>query len=117
MSRTAARKTTDPVAEICLFGVQSVGHGWLARLADGRMLGTGEPRLERSLTEAVWQAADAIRLAGQEAGTVRVFEPSGALMATIDLGRSIPAFHGLSWTPAPVIEISLEALLAGAEAR
>ena len=53
-------QTQKIVAEICLYGTHVAGAGWLAQLADGALLGDGEPRTGRTFTDAVWLACDAI---------------------------------------------------------
>jgi len=112
MTKTT-KKAETLVAEIALYGTQAVGAGWLARTADGRMFGTGEPNVRHNFTSAVWAACDALRAAGCQ-GLVRIFEPKGQLMSTVSLGglvdRRIPYFGDLKWSPAPVYTINLEAL-------
>lgn len=111
-----ARKNTTLVAEICLYGNSraDVGAGWLARTADGRMFGDGDPKPGRGFTAAVWQAQEAIRATGVK-GIIRVFAPGGLRMA--NLGVNDTAYFGdLKWEAATMIEISVEAIEAAAVA-
>lgn len=117
MTKTnSAAKTI--AAEICLYGTQAVGAGWLARTADGRMFGDGEPNIRRNMTSAVWLACDELRAAGVS-GLVRIFEPTGQMVSTVALDglkhRAIPYFGDLKWEAAPVYTISAEALIAASE--
>ena len=108
------RRTTKLVGEICLYGNMSIGAGWLATTADGKLLGDGEPRQGRSFTEAVWLACDALRTAGAAVGKVRVFAAGGERMADTDINH--PGYYGsLSWVPATVLVISAAAIEAAAE--
>jgi hypothetical protein len=93
--------TETVIADICLYGNTNTGAGWLARSADGRMFGTGEPARDRSFTEAVWTAADTILAAGARVDVVRIFAPGGLRVATVPIG-AIPGFGALPWEPAPV---------------
>lgn len=106
-------KTTAAPAEICLYGNREIGAGWLARTPDGRLLGDGDPVEGRMFTEAVWQAQDALEAAGVKGGRVRIFAAGGQRMAEEYLTHRA-YFGDLKWTAAPVIEISVEAILAAA---
>ena len=101
------------VADICLYGAGAVGAGWLARTQDGQMFGTGEPHAGRTMTSATWLACDALCSAGVS-GLVRIFEPNGAMMATVSLAglkhRALPYFGDLKWTAAPVYALSVTAV-------
>ena len=115
----ATKRTSGSVAEICLYGNHETGAGWLARTADGAMLGDGEPRVGRSNTEAVWQACDEVRRSYAPSKrlphqtTVRIFAPGGRRMADTTLGN--PGYFGdLKWQAATVLEISAEAIEAAA---
>lgn len=99
------------VAEICLYGTWKVGHGWIAKGADGRMFGTGEPKPGRTCTEAYWEAALKMREEGYGPGAVKIFAPGGELMATTNLDQ-LPIYGALTWTPATMYAISVAALLA-----
>lgn len=101
------------IADICLYGNRETGAGWLARTNDGTLLGDGEPNPARNFTEAVWLATDAIVGHVRAGGKARVFAPGGERMAIIDLHH--PGWFGrLVWEPAPVLEISAEAIEAAA---
>src|SRR5262245_34869716 len=69
------------VAEICLYGTSAAGSGWIACIADGTMsgklMGNGELKHGRSMTEAVWLAADELKGAGVTRGIVRIFMAGG----------------------------------------
>lgn len=123
MKTTTKTRKTKLVAEVCLYGNRETGAGWLARTAEGAMLGTGDPKAARSFTDAVWLACDAVRrlrsMAGHahaHTGTVRVFAPGGERMADTDLNR--PATYGdLHWVPATMLVIDADAIIAAAESR
>src|SRR4051812_13804456 len=101
------KRTNKIVAEICLYGTNAVGAGWLARTAGGRMFGDGSPKMGRAFTEAVWQACDAVRADGIESGSVKVYSPDGQRVATADLGR--PGYYGdLKWQAAQVYTVTAE---------
>lgn len=96
------------VADVCLYGNHETGGGYLVSTRNNGILGDGEPRKRRSMTEAVWLALDELRLV-EPKGRVRVFCPSGRMMAW--LGVNETTYYGnLSWEPAPVLEISAEEL-------
>ena len=105
-------KTSAPVAEICLYGTGQNGSGWIACIADGtpsgKLLGNGDLKPGRSMTEAVWLAADELRGAGVTRGTVRIFMSGGALCADVEISNRIPCFGDLRWQRAPVYAISVE---------
>lgn len=101
------------VGEVCLYGNRETGAGYIAVLP-GRMFGDGTPVRGRSMTEAVWFAAFALRDAGAGPGLVRVHEPDGRLMADVDIDN--PGYFGdLPWVPAAKIQVSMDALMAMAE--
>lgn len=110
-----AKKSNKLAAEICLYGTHVVGAGYLVRLADGRMLGDGEPKPGRTFTDALWLACDEVLKAGLPLlSRVRVFEPTGTFMA--DTGLLSPGYFGdLKWQRATVYEISAEVIEAAAE--
>ncbi len=111
-----ARKTTKLVAEICLYGngAFDVGYGWLARLADGTLLGDGEPRPTVMKTDCIFRACDAISATGLTGGLVRVFSPGGGMMADTDLNH--PGYFGdLKWQPATVYVVTAEQIEAAAK--
>lgn len=110
-------RTPTPVADITLYGTSHTGAGWLALLTNpshGRLLGTGDPNPGTSFTEAVWSAVAALNAAGAEGGLVRIFAPGGEKMAVVDSRHLVPTFGDLLWMPAPVFELSADALLAAA---
>lgn len=116
-------RSTKPqgvVAEICLYGTSQHGAGWIACIADGtpagKMLGNGELKPGRSMTAAVWLAADELRSVGVTRGIIRIFEPSGLRCAAVDIGKMIPTFGELKWQTAQLFAISVEELLKNAEA-
>lgn len=114
-------KSTKLVAEICLYGngPTGCGAGWLARLADGSLLGDGEPKAGRSFTEAVFQACDHVLRAYGACGgrprtaIVRVFASGGERMADTD-ARHPGYFGDLKWQPATVYVIEAADLNAAA---
>ncbi len=97
MTRTTA---AAPVAEICLYGTSRTGAGWLVALPGGRMLGNGEPAADRSFTQAVWAALDAIRREGT-AGPVRLFDAGGERCTTVHTS-GCKWYGDLTWESAPV---------------
>jgi hypothetical protein len=106
-------KTT--VAEICLYGGNMHGFGYLARTADGRMFGDGEPAPWRSKTDALGLAILDIReKAGIRSGQALVFDPSGEHMAECPID-SIPYYGDLEWKPAPVVTLSYDDIVTMAE--
>lgn len=111
------KKTKCPavlVGEICLYGNSATcGAGWLARGEKTGLL--GEPRKERSFTEAVWLAAEALRAAGVD-GVIAIYAPGGERYAVANV-RSVPSFGSLEWrAAAPGVVISAEQVLAAATA-
>lgn len=96
------------VGEICLYGTLRAGAGYLARLADGRLLGDGELHEGRGFTEAVWLACLDIREAGVTAGKVWVYASCGGRKALCDLNH--PGYYGdLKWEtaePAAVVTVN-----------
>jgi len=115
-TKTNAAKTI--VGEICLYGNRETGAGWLASagpITAGKILGDGDPVRDRGFTEAVWQAADALRAAGVTAGIVRIFAAGGQRMAEVQIEKSIGYFGDLKWSPAIVYAISADAIAAAAE--
>jgi hypothetical protein len=106
-------RESKPIAEICLFGNQQTGAGWLARTHDDRLLGDGEPVRERSFTSALWLACQALEHRGY-VGQVDVFQPSGRLVAETRTDR--PGWYGeLVWRPARQYVVSAEEVLAAGE--
>jgi len=106
------------VAEICLYGngPTGCGAGWLAVEFGGRLLGDGEPVKDRTFTEAVWGAVDALRKIGIVQGIVAIYAPGGERYALAPIGR-VPTFGNLQWTsPAPCHVISAAELEAAAVA-
>ena len=103
------------VAEICLYGNQETGAGWLALVLDGpnrgHLLGDGEPRQGMSNTMAVWIVCREIEALGAGSGRVRIYSADGLRQADTSLLH--PAYYGsLEWQAAPVYEISAEAIEA-----
>lgn len=107
------RKNNKVVAEVCLYGngAADVGYGWLARLDDGTLMGTGEPKPGKTATNCVFEACDKIgRLFGMcgarpRGGMVRVFAAGGERMAETSLSH--PDYYGnLKWEPATVYVVS-----------
>lgn len=86
-----------PVAEICLYGAQSCGSGYLARTQAGGRFGTGDLVSGRSMTEAVWLAVDDIRQSGVTRGVVQIFAAGGERVARVDLGSHVPTVGELPW--------------------
>lgn len=118
MPKTAKKNANAVVATITLYGTSQHGAGWLAKPgmpfstndAD-QIVGDGSLKLGRSFTEAVWQAVDALRVAGIDKGNVAIFAPSGQRMAIADLCR-VPYFGDLQWQPAEVLTLDMETILA-----
>lgn len=115
-----AKRSAGVVAEVSIYGTSRVGHGYIVRLADGRMFGTGEVREGRSATEALWLAMDEVTKAGTgRTGTVLVHidtvdgRPLQAALRASDR----PYFGELTWSDGPVYVLSSEALKAAQEAR
>jgi hypothetical protein len=104
-------KKNQTVAEICLYGTSRIGAGWIATLADGRMIGNGEPVTDRCFTSACWLAADAIRAAGYDCGKVRIYAAGGERMADADINH-VPYFGNLEWKPAIQYTIDAAQLVA-----
>lgn len=102
-------RTVVPVAEICLYGNSAAGSGWIACIADGaKIIGNGELKPGRSMTEAVWLAADELEGADITRGIVRIFMAGGDLCADVEIGKHIPYFGDLRWQRAPLYAISVE---------
>lgn len=89
----------QPVAEICLYGTSAVGAGYIVSIytQDGKPVrfGTGEPKADRSFTEAVWIACGLIQAAGFD-GFVHVYEPTGHKFAEVHTFQ-VPAYGDLKW--------------------
>lgn len=108
-----AAESVKLVGEICLYGSGLCGVGWLARGESTPLMGNGEPVNGRSLTEAAWQAAEALRSAGLD-GVVAIYAPGGDCVALARLGN-VPTFGSLNWRPAGVgLAISAEQIAAAA---
>jgi len=111
------RKHNQKIAgTICLYGTREHGAGWLARLADGTRLGTGDLAKYRTFTEAIWLALDEMKMAGMAAGRgtiVEVFEPHGQFVAHYDTARTA-TFGDLKWEAAPQYTMSTEDIAAAA---
>jgi hypothetical protein len=112
------KKSTKIVAEICLYGITwaDVGAGWIAEVPvhRGKMfLGNCTPVPGRSFTEAIYEACRAVRTY-HETGKVKVYEPTGELVAETDVCH--PCYFGdLKWSAAPQYVLAVEELLAVAE--
>lgn len=89
------------------------------------MFGNGEPRADRTATEALWMALGAleaetcsnvragIAAAGSHrVGLVRVFDAGGERMVDLDLAAPSPCYGEIKWVSAPVYEMKVEDLLA-----
>lgn len=105
------------VAEICLYGTQQTGAGWLAQTADGLMFGNGRPVAGRPFTEAVWMAMGALESDGIRSGLVRIFLPGGEYMAVVDAALPVPTFGSLKTVPAPVWTLDVADLVNAAQAQ
>jgi hypothetical protein len=115
MARKQTKSTSNPVVgEICLYGAQHCGHGYIAQTANGRMFGDGEPVAMRSATAAMWIGLESLRSAGC-VGNVNVFAPGGRLMAVVNNRGAFPFFGNLEWQPASVLVISAADIIAAAE--
>src|SRR5688572_32452300 len=87
------------VAHICLYGTRYIGMGWLASPADASVvLGDGEPVSTRGESEAIWEAVDAVRAAGVQAGRVLVCAAGGVAWTTVDLAVPVPNAGNLHWS-------------------
>ena len=115
------KKSQSPVvvAEISLYGTGSCGYGTIVRLADGRMIGSGEPAKNRTATSAIWLALDDIEHAHSErslpkgaTALVHYDFPGGPRVAVVSMAGIAPSFGDLKWTVGPVYEIGVDALLA-----
>lgn len=105
----AAAAAEKHVADICLFGNQATGAGWIAAMEDGSRFGDGEPRSTRSFTEAIWIAVGALEAAGGvKSGRVRVFMPGGLRAAWMPLDRP-RTFGDLVWEDLPVCSVGIDA--------
>jgi len=115
MKTTKTPQQPAIVAEICLYGTSAAGSGWIACIADGtksgKMIGTGELKPGRSMTEAIWLAADELKGAGVTRGTVRIFESNGNFCADVEISQHIGYSGSLPWKNAPRFAISSEDLL------
>ena len=114
-----ARKSTTIVGEICLYGSDRCGHGFLAHLGpltrDTVQFGDGDPVEGRSATSALWLACEALRGAGATSGLVEVFAPGGEFEAVCDVNH--PGYFGdLPWKRARVYVIDSETLMEAATA-
>lgn len=98
---------------ICLYGTATHGHGWLAQ--HGReVLGNGELREGRGLTDCVFAACEALEKAGAN-GDVEVYAPGGERMAITKISR--PGYYGnLKWGPAKVWVLDADQLAEEAAA-
>ena len=103
-------KRNQLVGEICLYGTPAVGAGWLAQMPNGDLLGDGEPKSDRTFTEAIFLAVNAMHARGVKPGLVRVFAPGGQVMATTPVMH--PERYGdLKWTEAIQYTIETEKLM------
>jgi hypothetical protein len=92
-------RKTSIVAEICLYGTSTIGAGWLAQTADGKMFGDGEPVAGRNFTHAVWLAVEALQDNHVTRGMVRIFAAGGQMMAVVDINK-LGYYGDLKWQPA-----------------
>jgi hypothetical protein len=89
------------VAEITIFGTSSSGFAFHARgrhgaRAQGGWTG-GAVDGKLGLTEAIWQAVDALAEEGVARGIAAVYAPGGDRVALVDLGGAIPWAADLPW--------------------
>lgn len=116
-SAVMSKSSTQPVAEICLYGTSAVGAGYLISVYTPNgivRLGTGEPQKGRSFTEAVWTALDLVRIAGFSRGIVHVYEPTGRRYAEVDLTGSPRYFGDLPWVDGGTVYVISAADMAAA---
>lgn len=103
-----SKRNQKVVGEICLYGTTAIGAGYLAQAEGGYMIGNGEPKAGRSMTEAVWLACDELRMCGIQRGLVRVYAPGGRFVAATDINH--PVYYGnLKWesaAPACVVSVA-----------
>jgi hypothetical protein len=104
------------VGEVCLYGSQRCGHGWIARTAAGQLFGDGEPISGASMTQAAWAGLEALRANGA-IGVCQVFAPGGKLAAKVNNRGAFPYAGSMDWQAAPVYVISAVAIIAAAEAQ
>lgn len=102
------------VAEICLYGIQQKGFGYIAQSKAG-LVGDGELSYS-SCTQAVWAACLALATAGIAVdGEAWVYMPGGKSRAKIALAQ--PGYFGnMKWEAAPVLVISAADIEAAAVA-
>jgi hypothetical protein len=109
MARTT--KNTH-VADICLYGNHDIGAGYLVSTRNNGILGDGEPKESRSMTEAVWLAQSELRLV-EPKGRIRIFAAGGRMMAW--LGVQETTYYGnLKWERAAVLTIDAADIEAAA---
>jgi hypothetical protein len=108
-----AKKSTQVVAEVCMYGNHQCGPGWLASIgpiSDGVVIGDGGPNPRHSFTGALWEALGQVEGRVSD-GLVNVFAPGGQMMATIRVTER-PYYGDLKWAPAKVYVLSAEQVLA-----
>lgn len=113
-----AKRGAAVVAEVAIYGTTRVGHGFIARTADGRTFGNGDPVATRSATAALWLGMDEVAKAGVDRGLVSVhIDVNGApLVATLRV-TDRPWFGSLTWSAGTFVEIPAEAIHRAAEGR
>lgn len=84
-------------AVVCLYGNRNIGAGWIVSDKKGQA-GTGEPVANKSFTEAVYEAVDALKARGVT-GTIRIFAAGGQHYAEVGVDR-VPYFGDLKWNAA-----------------
>ena len=109
MKRTP--KAVPVIADICLYGNDETGAGYLGQVNGGDRFGDGEPRPYWSKTEAVWLALGEMRLQTEnKRGAVRIFAPGGKFMAVVDANK-VGYYGDLPWEAAVQYAIDVEALV------
>lgn len=125
------KKPRGTVASIHVYGSQKVGHDTIVALYDtsgelvckpgtnhADMIGTGDNlRADRSATDALFLAIDALRTRGIVKGTVEIHRDYdfGPRVARIKLEERTPYFGELKFEVAGGVVISVETILAAAE--
>lgn len=100
------------VIEVCLYGNREVGAGYIWENVHGQKGGSREPKVGRTMTEAVWLAvAEARASVAIPRGKVRVFAPGGEFVAEVPINR-VGYYGNMEWRKAGGYVIDTEAIIA-----
>ncbi len=115
----ARKKASKVLGTVCLYGTSAAGCGYIAAATPTtggpELFGTGELRFE-SFTDAMWMGLKDLRAkGGLQKGLVTVFLPDGTRMSTLSIESVWPYFGELKWEQAPVLTLSVEALVEASE--